>query len=83
MADYTIARVGDVPDMAAEVGMDPEHFEIRFMRESLGLKTWRSHTSASAAAGGHLRVIRTGEATDTGPGRGVLPHLGPGAGKVR
>ena len=40
MADYTIARVADVPDMAAEVGMDPDHFEIRFMRESLGLENF-------------------------------------------
>src|SRR5437773_696517 len=37
MADYTIVSVADVPDMAAEVGMDPDHFEIRFMREPLGL----------------------------------------------
>jgi len=40
VADYTIARVADVPDMAAEVGMDPDHFEIRFMRESLGLENF-------------------------------------------
>jgi mannose-6-phosphate isomerase-like protein (cupin superfamily) len=38
MAVYTIVPVSDVPDMAAEVGMDPEHFEIRFMREALGLE---------------------------------------------
>ena len=38
VADYTIVRVGDVRDMSAEVGIDPDHFEIRFMRESLGLK---------------------------------------------
>ena len=40
MADYTIVAVSDVPDMAAEVGMDPDHFEIRFMREPLGLKSF-------------------------------------------
>ena len=40
MADYTIVPVSDVPDMATEVGMDPDHFEIRFMRESLGLKNF-------------------------------------------
>ena len=40
VADYTIVRVADVSDMAAEVGMDPEHFEIRFMREPLGLKNF-------------------------------------------
>jgi len=40
MADYTIVPVSDVPDMAAEVGMDPDHFEIRFMREPLGLRNF-------------------------------------------
>ena len=40
MAGYTIVSVSDVPDMAAEVGMDPEHFEIRFMREALGLESF-------------------------------------------
>jgi mannose-6-phosphate isomerase-like protein (cupin superfamily) len=40
MADYTIVPVSDVPNMAAEVGMDPDHFEIRFMREPLGLKSF-------------------------------------------
>ena len=40
MADYTIVAVSDVPDMAAAVGMDPDHFEIRFMREPLGLKSF-------------------------------------------
>jgi mannose-6-phosphate isomerase-like protein (cupin superfamily) len=40
MADYTIVAVSDVPDMAAQVGMDPDHFEIRFMREPLGLKSF-------------------------------------------
>ena len=40
MADYTIVPVSDVPDMAAAVGMDPDHFEIRFMREPLGLKNF-------------------------------------------
>jgi mannose-6-phosphate isomerase-like protein (cupin superfamily) len=38
VADYTVVPVSDVPDMAAEVGMDPDHFEIRFMREPLRLK---------------------------------------------
>ena len=40
MAGYTIVPVSDVPDMAAEVGMDPDHFEIRFMREALGLENF-------------------------------------------
>ena len=37
VADYTIVPVMEVPDMAAEVGMAPAHFQIRFMREPLGL----------------------------------------------
>jgi mannose-6-phosphate isomerase-like protein (cupin superfamily) len=40
MADYTVVPVSSVPDMASEVGMDPDHFEIRFMREPLGLKNF-------------------------------------------
>ena len=40
VADYTSVRVADVPDMASEVGMDPAHFEIRFMREALGLQNF-------------------------------------------
>ena len=37
MSNYTVIRVEDVPDLSADVGMDPDHFEIRFMREQLGL----------------------------------------------
>jgi mannose-6-phosphate isomerase-like protein (cupin superfamily) len=40
MAGYTIVRVADVPDQAAEVGMDPDHFEIRFLREPLELRNF-------------------------------------------
>jgi mannose-6-phosphate isomerase-like protein (cupin superfamily) len=40
MAEYSIARVADVPDMAADVGMDPDHFEIRFLREPLDLRNF-------------------------------------------
>ena len=40
MADYTIVRVADVADQAAEVGQDPDLFEIRFMRESLALQNF-------------------------------------------
>lgn len=29
MTEYNIVPVADVPDQAAEVGMDPDHFEIR------------------------------------------------------
>ena len=40
MGEYTIVPVADVPDQAAEVGMDPDHFEIRFMREALELENF-------------------------------------------
>lgn len=40
MPDYTVVRVSDVKDMAADVGMDPDHFEIRFLREALGLQNF-------------------------------------------
>jgi mannose-6-phosphate isomerase-like protein (cupin superfamily) len=40
MADYTVVRVGDVPDLAADVGMDPDNFEVRFLREALGLRNF-------------------------------------------
>ena len=40
MAEYSIVPVADVPDRAAEVGMDPERFEIRFMREPLALENF-------------------------------------------
>jgi mannose-6-phosphate isomerase-like protein (cupin superfamily) len=38
MSSYSIVRVEDVPDLSADVGMDPDHFEIRFMREQLDLR---------------------------------------------
>lgn len=40
MGDYTVVRVADVPDVAADVGMDPDHFEIRLMREQLVLRNF-------------------------------------------
>jgi mannose-6-phosphate isomerase-like protein (cupin superfamily) len=40
MADYSVTRVADVRDMAADVGMDPDHFEIRFLREPLALQNF-------------------------------------------
>jgi mannose-6-phosphate isomerase-like protein (cupin superfamily) len=40
MAEYNVVRVADAADMAADVGMDPENFEIRFMRESLELENF-------------------------------------------
>ena len=46
VADYTIVPVADVPDVAAEVGMDPDHFEIRFMREPPRTEELRRHVRA-------------------------------------
>jgi mannose-6-phosphate isomerase-like protein (cupin superfamily) len=40
MADYSIVSVGEVADLAADVGMDPDNFEIRMMREKLGLENF-------------------------------------------
>lgn len=40
MSGYTIVRVEDVADMSAEVGMDPDHFDIRFMRAPLKLENF-------------------------------------------
>jgi len=40
MADFTVVRAEDVPSMADEVGMDPEHFDVHFLREALGLETF-------------------------------------------
>lgn len=40
VAAYTIVPVAAVPDQAADVGMDPDHFEIRFLREKLGLENF-------------------------------------------
>jgi mannose-6-phosphate isomerase-like protein (cupin superfamily) len=40
VADYSVVRVADVDDMAGAVGMDPDHFEIRLLREALGLRTF-------------------------------------------
>ena len=40
MGEHSIVRVDDVPNMAAEVGMDPDHFEIRFLREPLALRNF-------------------------------------------
>jgi mannose-6-phosphate isomerase-like protein (cupin superfamily) len=40
MAEYSVARVAEVPDMAADVGMDPDHFEIRFLRHNLALENF-------------------------------------------
>jgi mannose-6-phosphate isomerase-like protein (cupin superfamily) len=38
MADYTVVKVADVPDQAENLGHDPAAFEIRFMRNPLGME---------------------------------------------
>jgi mannose-6-phosphate isomerase-like protein (cupin superfamily) len=40
VAGYSIVRAEDVPSSAAEVGMDPDHFEIRFLRQPLELNNF-------------------------------------------
>ena len=52
MGEYSIVRVADVPDMACHVGMDPDHFEIRFLREPLALRNFAVTFERSAAGGG-------------------------------
>jgi mannose-6-phosphate isomerase-like protein (cupin superfamily) len=36
MAAYTVVKVSDVPDQSANLGYDPEQFEVRFLRNDLG-----------------------------------------------
>jgi mannose-6-phosphate isomerase-like protein (cupin superfamily) len=40
MSGYSVVRVSDVPSIAAEVGMDPDNFEIRLMRQPLALENF-------------------------------------------
>ena len=62
MADYTVTRVADVPDMAADVGMDPDHFEIRFLRERLALQnfavTFERFGAGWRPARGHRHTVQ-------------------------
>ena len=61
-ARYNVVPVADVPDQAAEVGMDPDHFEIRFLREPLALRELRRLLRALrrrvAAARGHRHTVQ-------------------------
>ncbi|MBA2359684.1 MAG: cupin domain-containing protein [Actinobacteria bacterium] len=36
MAEYTVVKISEVADQAANLGHDPEQFEIRFLRNDLG-----------------------------------------------
>jgi mannose-6-phosphate isomerase-like protein (cupin superfamily) len=62
MSEYTIVSVADVPDQAAEVGMDPEHFEIRFLREQLELQnfavTFERFGHGWRPARGHRHIVQ-------------------------
>ena len=60
MADYTVIHAEDVPSMAAEVGMDPEHFDVRFLREALGLETFALTVQRFAAGWKPTRGHRHG-----------------------
>jgi mannose-6-phosphate isomerase-like protein (cupin superfamily) len=62
MAEYSAVRVEDVPDMAADVGMDPEHFEIRFLRQALDLEnfavTFERFGAGWKPARGHRHTVQ-------------------------
>jgi mannose-6-phosphate isomerase-like protein (cupin superfamily) len=60
MADFTVVRAEDVPSMATEVGMDPEHFDVRFLREALGLETFALTVQRFAAGWKPTRGHRHG-----------------------
>lgn len=38
MAEYTVVKVADVPDQAENLGHDPKDYEIRFLRNPLGME---------------------------------------------
>ena len=38
MAEYTVVKVAEVPDQAENLGHDPARFEIRFLRNPLGME---------------------------------------------
>ncbi len=78
MAEYSVVRVADVPDMAADVGMDPDHFEIRFLREPLAL---RNFAVTFERFGGELAAGSRSPAH--GSGGGLFPRLGSSAGQAR
>lgn len=57
MPAYTVVEIADVPDSAEAVGMPPELFEIRFMRQMLGLENF-SMTFERFRGGCHGRPHR-------------------------
>lgn len=38
MAKYTVVKVADVPDQSENLGFDPEDYEVRFLRNPLGME---------------------------------------------
>jgi mannose-6-phosphate isomerase-like protein (cupin superfamily) len=38
MSEYTVVKVADVPDQAEDLGHDPASYEIRFLRNPLGME---------------------------------------------
>ena len=78
MADYTVVRVADTPDLAEAVGMDPDHFEVRFLREALGLENFADHVPALRG-----RLEADARPPARRPGGGLLPGLRAGRGEAR
>jgi mannose-6-phosphate isomerase-like protein (cupin superfamily) len=62
MTQYNVVRVADARDMAADVGMDPERFEIRFLREDLSLQnfavTFERFAAGYRPARGHRHRVQ-------------------------
>lgn len=62
MADYSVVRVADAVDMAGDVGMDPDHFEIRFLRQPLQLDnfavTFERFGAGYRPARGHRHTLQ-------------------------
>ena len=55
MAEYTVVKVSDVPDQSANLGYDPDQFEVRFLRNDLGCEhcgvTFARYSKGFAAEG--------------------------------
>jgi mannose-6-phosphate isomerase-like protein (cupin superfamily) len=55
MGEYTVVKVSDVPDQAANLGYDPKNYEVRFLRTDLGCEhcgvTFARYSPGFAAEG--------------------------------
>ena len=62
MAAYTAVRVADVPNIAGDVGMDPDRFEVRFLRQELGLEnfavTFQRFAAGYRPSRGHRHTVQ-------------------------